>query len=68
MNNLTDWNDLPLGLNAKQVSSVLGLSMPLVYNLINQQGFPSIKVSEKRWVIPKEHLKTWLENQALKNQ
>lgn len=64
MKNLKNWNDLPLMLTAKHVSEILGLSLPLVYQLLNRASFPSIKVSDKRWVVPRDQLKLWLETEA----
>lgn len=66
-NQINDWNELPLGLNANHVSKILGLSKPLVYELFNKEKFPSIKISEKRWVVPKDQLITWLEAQTEKS-
>lgn len=64
MENLTNWEDFPLALTAKHISKILGLSMPLVYQLLNRANFPSIRISEKRFVVPKEQFRRWLEEES----
>lgn len=44
--------ELPLFLNAKLVVQVLGISLSSGYELLHQQGFPTLKIGN-RIVVPK---------------
>lgn len=65
MNDFTNWSELPITLKAQHIEKNLGISRPIVYNLFYQSNFPSIKVSENRWIVPKDQFKLWLEKQSL---
>ena len=47
------YDDLPLFLNANLVSQVLGVSISTTYELMNEPGFPVLRVGS-RMVVPKE--------------
>jgi predicted DNA-binding transcriptional regulator AlpA len=66
LNNFKNWGELPLSLNTDHVSKILGLSKPLVYALFNRSDFPAIKITAKRWVVPKDQFKDWLNNETAK--
>jgi excisionase family DNA binding protein len=51
-----------LMLSPKDVSTVLGISMPTVYELWRKDGFPGIKIGPRKWLVNREKLFTWLEN------
>ena len=53
------YDELPLLLNVKQLADLLGVSDSSVYELIQEDGFPSLRVG-KRIVIPKEELREWI--------
>lgn len=53
------YDELPLLLNAKQLSGLLGVSDSSVYELIQEDDFPSLRIG-KRIVIPKEELRKWI--------
>lgn len=53
------YDELPLLLNVKEVSKLLGVSDSSVYELITEQNFPSLRIG-KRIVIPKEELWKWI--------
>lgn len=55
----TSYNELPLLLNVKQLADLLGVSNSSVYELIQEDGFPSLRIG-KRIVIPKEELREWI--------
>jgi len=55
----TSYDELPLLLNVKQLADLLGVSDSSVYELIQEDGFPSLRVG-KRIVIPKEELREWI--------
>ena len=57
----TDWAALPLVFSAAGVGKILGLSMPSTYALFHRQGFPVIRVSERRQVVSRDALRRWLE-------
>lgn len=55
----TSYDELPLLLNVKQLADLLGASDSSVYELIQEDGFPSLRIG-KRIVIPKEELREWI--------
>lgn len=59
----TNYDQLPLSLNADQVAQVLGISRAGAYKLMNSKGFPVLKVG-KRLVVPKDKLLAWVEQQV----
>ena len=56
----TNYNDLPLFLNAELVAKVLGISPSSSYELMHEPGFPVLKVGS-RMVVPKEKFMQWVE-------
>ena len=50
----------------KEAASVIGVSVPTMYEIARREDFPSIRVSEKRIVIPCRALEDWLEREAAK--
>ena len=52
-------DELPLLLNVKQLADLLGVSDSSVYELIQEDGFPSLRIG-KRIVIPKGELRKWI--------
>ena len=55
----TNYNDLPLFLNAELVAKVLGISPSSSYELMHESGFPVLKVGS-RMVVPKENFIQWV--------
>ena len=53
------YDDLPLFLNASLVSQVLGMSISTAYELMNEPGFPVLRVGS-RMVVPKEKFVEWV--------
>lgn len=49
--------------SAHELRELTGLSLPTVYNWINSQGFPCIRVG-RRVLIPVDAFHRWLEEQA----
>ena len=47
------YDELPLFIDAKTVSSVLGISRSGAYELMHQKSFPTLKIGA-RMVVPKE--------------
>ena len=58
-------NKEKLVLNVQELADTLGISKPNAYELTRKNGFPAIRVSERRIIIPVEGLCRWLENEAL---
>ena len=57
------YDDLPPFLNAKMVAQVLGVSISTTYELLNDPGFPTLRVGS-RMVVPKEKFIQWAEGQS----
>ena len=57
------YDDLLLFLNASLVSQVLGVSISAAYELLNEPGFPVLRVGS-RMVVPKEKFMQWAEDHA----
>ena len=55
------YDDLPLFLNAELVAQVLGVSPASTYELMHEDGFPTLRVGS-RMVVPKEKFIQWVEN------
>lgn len=49
--------------NVTEAAQALGISRPAMYNLIHQEGFPTLKVGTRR-LISKELLAAWVREQA----
>ncbi len=54
------YDELPLFLNAETVAKALGISPSSGYELMHEQGFPSLRIGN-RIVIPKEAFIRWVE-------
>ena len=54
----------PTVLSLKETADVLGVSMPLVYQLACREDFPAIRISARRIVVPSASLEVWLAKQA----
>ena len=53
------YDDLPLFLNASLVLQVLGMSISTAYELMNEPGFPVLRVGS-RMVVPKDKFVEWV--------
>ncbi len=56
----TNYDQLPLALNADDVAQVLGVSRAQAYNLMRSEGFPTLKIG-KRMTVPKQKLIEWID-------
>ncbi len=56
----SNYDDLPLFLNAELVSKVLGVSPSSGYELMHASGFPTLRIGS-RMVVPKEKFIRWVE-------
>lgn len=53
------YDALPLFLNAETVAKVLGVSPSSAYELLHEDGFPTLRVGS-RMVVPKEQFLQWV--------
>lgn len=58
----TNYDQLPLFLNANLVAQTLGVSISSAYELMHEQGFPALRIGS-RMVVPKEKFCQWVETQ-----
>ena len=54
-----NYDELPLVLNAKDVSKVLGLSLAGTYELMREKDFPAKRIG-KRIIVPRDEFLEWL--------
>jgi excisionase family DNA binding protein len=52
-----------LTISVDEMAKMLGISRPVAYELTRKEGFPAIRISERRIVIPIDSLKSWLSQQ-----
>ena len=55
-----NYDELPLFLNAETVAKVLGVSAASGYELMHEEGFPTLRIGN-RIVVPKEKFIQWVE-------
>lgn len=55
------YEELPLFLNAQMIANVLGVSISSAYELMHEDGFPSLRIGN-RVVVPKDHFRQWVED------
>ena len=60
---IKNFDELPLFLNAQLVSRTLGVSPSSAYELLHEDGFPSLRIGS-RLVVPKEQFRLWVERQT----
>lgn len=53
-----------LTLDAPELAKALGICKPRAYELMRQKDFPSIQISERRFIVPRAALDKWLLEQA----
>ena len=59
----TNYDQLPLFLNAELVSKTLGIAPSSAYELMHETSFPALRVGS-RIVVPKEKFCQWVESQT----
>lgn len=55
----TNYDELPLLLSVKQLVDLMGVSESSIYELIQEDDFPSLRIG-KRVVVPNEELRKWI--------
>jgi len=63
----TEFEQLPVILNAEQLASVLGISRAAAYQLMHSKGFPTIRIG-KRMTVPKDKFLEWIEEKLKNNR
>ena len=56
-------NKEPLTFNMAEAAEAVGVSIPTMADFVQREDFPAFKAG-RRWVIPCDLLKQWLEQQA----
>ena len=59
----TNYDELPLFLNAEMVAKALGISISSTYELMHEVSFPTLRVGS-RIVVPKGKFCQWVELQT----
>ena len=59
----TNYDELPLFLNAEMVAKVLGISISSAYELMREASFPTLRVGS-RIIVPKEKFCQGVESQT----
>jgi predicted DNA-binding transcriptional regulator AlpA len=59
------YEELPLFLNAQMIANVLGISISSAYELLHEEGFPSLRIGN-RVVDPKDYFRQWVEDHIVK--
>lgn len=47
-----------------EIAALLGINLPNTYRLAKQPGFPAIRISNRRVVVPKDAFHRWLNSQS----
>ncbi len=55
----TNYDELPLFLNAETLANLLGISVSSSYELMHEKDFPTIRIGS-RLVVPKDKLQLWI--------
>ena len=63
LNIYTAYDQLPLVLNADQVSQLLGISRAGAYSLFHIDNFPCIRIN-KRMLVERDKLLAWLDERS----
>ena len=59
------FDELPMMISVSQVAKVLGISRTRSYELVNEKGFPEIKIGT-RILVPKDKFKLWIQKEIKK--
>ena len=53
------YDELPLFLNAKMVAKLLGVALSTAYELMQEPGFPRLRIGN-RIVVPRDDFREWV--------
>lgn len=54
-----------IAVNVPEMAKMLGISVPRAYDLTKREGFPAIRISERRIIIPVDALNRWLNAESI---
>lgn len=57
------YDELPLFLNAKMVAKLLGVAPSTAYELMQEPGFPRLRIGN-RIVVPRDDFRTWVKERT----
>lgn len=60
-----NFDELPIFLNAQIIANVLGISESSTYELMSEEGFPTLRVGS-RIVVPRDKFLRWVEENTKK--
>lgn len=60
---LLKWEDAPDYLKPQEAAELLRIGRNRIYDYAAREGFPKIPIGERNFVIPKEALRQWRNNQ-----
>lgn len=58
------YEELPLFLNAEMIGKLLGISPSSSFELMHEDGFPTLRIGN-RMVVPKEKFRQWVEEKVI---
>jgi predicted DNA-binding transcriptional regulator AlpA len=59
----TSYDQLPIMLNANEIAQTLGISRAGAYELMNSDGFPTLRIG-KRMMVSKEQFILWIQRRS----
>ena len=62
-----NYNELPLVLNAKDLTDVLGIAIASAYELMHEKDFPVFRVGS-RLLVDREKIIAWIDKKSGDNQ
>ena len=57
------YDELPLFLNAKMVAKLLGVAPSMAYELMQEPGFPRLRIGN-RIVVPRDDFRAWVKERT----
>ena len=61
--NIKSFDELPMFLNAEDISEALGIAISTTYELMKQKGFPSLKIG-RRYVVERANFIEWVQKNS----
>lgn len=61
--NIKSFDELPMFLNAEDISEALGIAISTTYELMKQKGFPSLKIG-RRYVVERVNFIEWVQKNS----
>ena len=58
-----NYDELPLFLNAKMVAKLLGVAPSTAYELMQEPGFPRLRIGN-RIVVPRDDFRAWVKERT----